>query len=717
MMGNHIQNREHTKDQIFWSDSDELSASPSAPGAACDASALRDLLLRFVLAAFCWLGILAIGASLDAGYLSRLVARTRFYVPFVLMLLATMVVFYCGFPILRTAILGLRHGLSRMEFLIGLSALATYLFSMVQTLRGATPVFFDTASMIIVFFLACELVERSAKAKTWRWVAWLRHTVPTKVRLVTNGREHVVGIDALTLGKSFVVKIGEPFSADGIVETGESHVDESLLTGDSAPVPKCSGDTIFAGTINLDGELFVKATSLGSHTTLSRIISAVERALCTPSPLRCHVDRAIRLLVPAVALLATATFWFCWLRGYTILASAMLRAITVLLIASPWALKLATPFAITAAVGAASRRGILISDTRILETFGRVNHVVLDKTGVMTKGQLHLLGCELVPDLCSSPAWMQANAANSDLDPLPTDLPFDFIPPSYEQTFSLLASLEQYSEHPLGRAIVAFARERNIPLGEPTCVELHGGRGITGIVDGKSLFLGGRRLSDDMAIFIDARSELIARRWESEGRTVTFFGWDGALQGCLAFGDSLRNYAFAMVAELKRRGIEPHLVSGDSQGTTEALALQLGLESFRFDVLPSQKARIVREWRKSGAVVAMVGDGIHDAPALADADLSIALNSGAHIALSGSSVVLMDSDLSKIPELFDLLRKAMRIIRQNLVWALLFNAVGLALAVTGQLNPLSAAMATLLSGLVVVGNSLRLNPTLPPLDQ
>jgi cation transport ATPase len=214
-------------------------------------------------------------------------------------------------------------------------------------------------------------------------------------------------------------------------------------------------------------------------------------------------------------------------------AAAVMRAIAILAVASPCALVLTTPLTLCAALGASSRRDILISDPEVLQLLRRVNHIVLDKTGAMTRGDLQILACELVPDFCSSPAWMQANAANSDLDPLPADFPFNAIPPSYEQTFPLLASLEKYSQHPSPRPSVAFAHERNILLGEPTCVEIHNGLGITGIVDDKNMFIGGRRLIEHMAIFIDARSGLIARQWESEGRTIIFFGWDGACRDAL----------------------------------------------------------------------------------------------------------------------------------------------------------------------------------------
>jgi P-type Cu2+ transporter len=684
-------------------------ASPFTPGAERDAAENRDLLLRFGLAAFFWLNIMTFSLAIYVSYFEQITDSVRHYMPFVLMALATPVVFYCGYPIHRLAVLGLRNRALRMESLLSLGVFTAYFFSVVQAFRGASHVYFDTASVIVTFLLAGKLIERGAKARTSQWITLLHRMAPNKVRLLADGREHFVSVDALEPGQSFVVKAGERFPADGTVESGNSHSDESLLTGEATPVAKHPGAAVIAGSVNLDGVLHVQATLRASHSTLSRIIALVENALGNRSPLERAVDRVSRIFVPSVVVIAVLTFAVCWLGGFTTFGTALMRGITVLVIACPCALGLATPLAITAALGAASRRGILISDMRILETLGRVNHIVLDKTGTMTEGHFQLLGCELIPDFCSSPAWMQANAANSEQDGLPADFPFDLSSPSYEHTFALLASLEQYSEHPLGKAIVAFARERDIALGEAASVEIHKGLGITGMVDGKSMFLGGRRLTEQMAIPIDSRSELVARRWECEGRTVTFFGWDGGLQGCLAFGDTPRSHAFAMIAELRNRGIEPHLISGDSRVTTEAVARQLGVESFRPDVMPEQKAEVVREWKKSGAVVAMLGDGINDAPALAEADLGIAMGSGTDIAMRASSVVLMDNDLRKIPEIFDLARKALRIVRQNLFWAFFFNTAGISLAIAGILSPIFAAVAMLLSSLSVVGNSLRIS--------
>ena len=683
-------------------------ANVFSPGAERDAAEHRDLVLRFGLAAFFWLNIMTFSLALHVGYFEQILDSVRRYLPFVLMALATPVVFYCGYPLLRLAWLDLRNRTLRMESLVSLGVLAAYLFSAAQAIRGQSHVYFDTASVIVTFVLAGKLIEQGAKEKTSRWIMALHQMVPNKVRLLGEGREYFVSAQAMQPGQVFLVKAGEHFPADGAVVEGNSHADEALLTGEVTPVAKEPGAAVIAGSVNLEGVLHVKATHTGTSSTIARIIALVEHALSSRSSLERTVDRVSRIFVPCVIGVAALTFVICWTGSFTSLGNGLMRAISVLVIACPCALGLATPLAITAALGNASRRGILISNSQILETLGRVNHVILDKTGTVTEGHFELLGCELVPDYASSPVWMQANTANADQDPLPPDFPFDLVSPSYEQTFELLASLEQYSEHPLGKALVNFTRERQIPLEEATSVEIHRGLGITGIVAGRSIFVGGRRLTEHMAVFIDARTELVGRRWESEGRTVVFFGWDGALQGCLAFGDRPRSHASGLVSDLKKRGITTHLVSGDSRATTEAVARQLGAESFRSEVLPPQKAEVVREWKNKGAVVAMVGDGINDAPALAEADLGIAMGSGTDIAMRAASVVLMDNDLRKIPRTFDLAKKTMRIVRQNLFWAFFYNVVGITLAIVGILSPIFAAVAMLLSSLSVVGNSLRL---------
>ena len=621
-----------------------------------EAAESRDLLRRFGVAAFSWLLVTTASPVLNSGYVEPFSESLRNYLPF---LLASTIALYCGYPIHRSAWMDLRDLRLGIDGLLSLAVLSASLFSVVQAFRRASPVPVSTAGAIVTLALAAKLVERIARNRSSRWVRWLHQISPNEVRLLAEGLECLVPADSLNPGQVFLVKAGERFPADGRIEAGTSHADESWLTGESHPVRKQGGDCVIAGGLNLDGVLHVRATHTGTERTLTRVLALAEHALRNRSPLERRVDRVSALLIPNAIVFALLVCGICWIGGFTDFGTALMRAIAVLVVACPCALALGTPLAAVAALGAASRRGVLITDTQVLETLGRVDRAVLDKTGTMTDGRFKLLGCEMVADYCSSPAWMQANSANSELDPLPPDFPFELLSTSYEQAFELLASLEQYSDHPLGQD--------------------------------------------------DARTELVARRWESEGRTVTFFGWDGGLHGCLAFGDAPRRNASSLVADLKRRGIAVELVSGDSRATTEAIARQLGNESYYAELLPVQKAELIRELKKNGALIAMVGDGVNDAPALAAADLGIAMGGGTDIAANEASVILLNGDLRKIPGIFDIAHKATTVIRQNLFCALFCNTVGMALAVSGILNPTAAAVLMVLSSVSLAVNSLRLS--------
>ena len=586
-----------------------------------------------------------------------------------------------------------------------------HLFSTVSGLRWLTEAWsiYSGAALLVfasVFFAA--LIQRKSTSRITRRLASLRERKPVTVRITQDGRESLEGINALQPGQAFVVRAGERFPADGIVEDGCSLVDESIWTGDASPRARELGDIVLAGTLNLEDSLQVRATHRASDSTFERSIAALERAFSSSSTLDRWVDYVDRFLFPGIILAALGFFLVYWSSGIGTFQDSLLRGVSIALVAYPLALRLAARPVVNAAIWAAFRQGVLIPNARILETLERANHVVLDKTGTVTDGNFELLGCELVPDYYSWPAWMQANAANPDADPLPADFPFAATAPSHEQIFELLASTEQHSTHPLGLALVNFACERGIPLEDATCTEVHKGLGITGIVEGRSIFVGGRRLIEGLSIFVDARTELVARRWESEGRTVVFFGWDGNLRGCLAFGDKPRSHAAEMIADLKRRGIRAHLLSGDSNATTEAVARQLGAESCRSDLLPGDKADLIRNLRKRGAVVVMVGHTIEDAPALGAADTSIAVGSATDWRADTSSVILMDEDLTKISKVLDLAKTTMRAVRRNLLWAASCTAAGVAFAVAGLLNPLAAALLVLTSSLCVIANSKRL---------
>ena len=575
-------------------------------------------------------------------------------------------------------------------------------------IAGTWSMYSGTLLLLLATASLAVAIERKSRTRTAHKLSSLKKLCPQSVRISSDGQESFENINALHPGDTFVVRAGERFPADGIIEGGISLVDESIWTGDFSPKTKEPGEAIVAGTLNIEDMLQVRATQSFSESTLARSIATLETAFASRLSLDTWVDYLNRLVFPGLIVAALGVFLIFWSSGLTDFQDALLRGASVALIAYPLAFRLATRPVVNAALWAASREGIFIRDAKVLETLERVNHVVFDKTGTVTEGNFELLGCELVPDLCSSPAWMQANAANLDADSLPADFPFSMIPPSYEQTFELLGSVEQRSSHPLGLALVNFACERGIPFSEATCTEVHKGLGVTGIVDGRSMFVGGRRLIEGLCVFVDTRTELLARRWESEGRTVVFFGWDGALRGCLAFGDKLRQHAAELIAELKRRGIRAHLLSGDSPATTEAIARQLGAESCRSELLALDKADLVRGLRKRGAVVAVVGHPLDDSAVLTSGDASVAIGCCNDWGTTAPSVVLMNEDLTKLSSVITLAKKTMRAVRQNLIWATSCFIIGLAAAVCGLLNPLAAALVIFASSLCVIANSVRL---------
>jgi heavy metal translocating P-type ATPase len=663
-----------------------------------DNSERRSLLLRLGVAFFIWLNVMTVSLVVYASYWESISDSARHIVPWVLMTLTTPALLYSAWPILRGAFFGLRSGTLRMETLLALGIVAAYVFSVAQAITGGKHFYFDTACAVIMLVTLGKVIEHGAKERTVRALALLYRMMPKKARLFDDGRERFVSIEALQAGMTFLVKAGERIPADGVVAAGESHLDESVLTGESAPRRKRVGDEVICGSLNTEGVLKIRATRAGADSTLNQIIRAAEAAMSSRSQIERTVDRASRLFVPLVIAIALLTLIGGMLAGLDG-ATALMRAIAVLVIACPCALGIATPLAITAAVGACSRKGILVSDSRVLETVGKVDVVLFDKTGTVTQGDFSVVDVA-----------------------------------AHNGAISTVAVLEAYSEHPLGRAVVRYAMAATpqaeasaIPQAEAsatpqaeacatpqaeacaTNVRIAKGMGISGRVEGREVFAGNRRMVAEAAAVLDPETEARAALWESQGRTVAFFGWDGAVTGALALGDRLRPEAAQTIAELKRRGIRTALISGDSAKTTAWVASELGVDEYRAEALPAGKIDVIREYQQRGSVVAMVGDGVNDAPALASADIGIALGSGTDLAMQAAPVVLMSSDLSRVNMVFDAARDTMRVVKQNLFWAFFYNCAGIALAITGVLNPIMAAGAMVLSSLSVVGNSMRLN--------
>ncbi len=541
----------------------------------------RDLLLRLGVAGFLWMNVMYLSLTFYISFFEHISDSIRRYVPFFVWALATPVVFYSGYPILRLAWRGLRNRTIRAEALLSLGILTAYFFSIVQAFRGDSHIYFDTACVIVTLVLAGKMIERNAKDRATRWITQLHRWMPNKVRLIANGQERFAAIDALEPGQLFVTKAGEHIAADGVIAAGESHTDESLLTGESVPVSKQPGDRVAAGSINLDGVLQIRALRTATDSTLARMVAMVENALTRRSPLEKTVDRVARVFVPSVVCVAVLTFLSLWLLGAASLATSLMRAITVLVIACPCALGLATPLAITAAMGSASRRGILFRDSQVLEALRRVDAVVLDKTGTMTEGTFSLLDLALCKHECLQPVLVNAGGAEFENRVRKREFEGFAFADARLEALSLLASLEQYSEHPLGRALVAFAKSAGAVITDASAIEIIKGLGITGIVRGRRAFIGSRRLLKEEGIAVTRDLEDQVHGWEAEGKTVTFFGWDGELHGAAAFGDRIRDGARELVAHLKRKNISVYVVSGDSKATVQWVASSVGVPEGR----------------------------------------------------------------------------------------------------------------------------------------
>jgi heavy metal translocating P-type ATPase len=625
----------------------------AGPSDAGDAER-KDLLLRTGIAAFLSMNAMMFSLVVYASYFEKITGFGR-YIPFVLMAVATPSVFYCATPILRIAWNGARMGVLRMESLLAMGILTAYGYSVALAFSGSTHVYFDTACAIVTLVLAGKMIERGAKEKTARGLTLLYRLMPTKVRLLVDGAERFVSLEALRPGGHFRVKSGERIPADGVVLEGRSHADESVLTGESQPRPKSPGDPVICGSVNTGGVLEIRATRVGADSTLAQIVRSVEQAAASRTQVERAVDRLARIFVPVVLALALLTFaGWQWRTGNP--AGALMHAIAVLVIACPCALGIATPLALTAAVAAASRRGVLVSDTRVLETIRGVNTVVLDKTGTATAGEFALLN------------------VNGDTSRM-----------------AELAAVEALSEHPLGK-IVAERYGSGLKASDVT---IHAGKGISGVVDGVRYFIGNRRL-------VGAESA------STDVGTMVYFGWDGTTKGAMTFGDRVRPDAVELCRKLRERGVRTLLLSGDSEAATQKVAAAIGADDWKAEATPEEKVAVIRELQGRGEVVAMVGDGVNDAPSLAQADLGIALGSGADIAMQAAPLVLMGASLAGVTDTLDLARRTFRVIRQNLFWALAYNVAGIALAVTGVLNPILSAAAMVLSSLSVIGNSRRL---------
>lgn len=594
--------------------------------------------------------------------------------------LATPVQFWLGARFYRAGWKALRAGSGNMDLLVALGTSAAYGLSVYLLLTAgghgahAQPhLYFESSAVVITLVLLGKWLEGRAKRQTLAALDALGRLRPATALVRRAGLDVELALGELRVGDLMVVKPGARVAADGVVVEGRSHLDESLLTGESLPVPKEPGERVAGGAVNADGLLLVEATAVGAATMLARIIRMVEDAQAVKAPIQRLVDRVSAVFVPAVLALALATL-LGWGLANGDWQAALLNAVAVLVIACPCALGLATPTAVMVGTGAAARHGILIKDAEALETAHALQVVVFDKTGTLTEGKPRLLACD-GPD----PARLLA----------------------------LAASVQQGSSHPLAGAVLEEAARQGLRPQRALAARALPGRGVEAEVDGAVIVLGNRRLMDELKLPATG-----AEDHEALGRTVSWLveRRDGraTVLGLLAFGDRIKPGAQGAVAHLKRIGIEPVLLSGDSAGAARNVARLLGIEQVHAEVLPADKADIIAALRRGGRKVAMVGDGINDAPALAAADVGMAMATGTDVAMYSAGVTLMRGDPGLVPDAIAVSRRTYRKIRQNLGWAFVYNVIGLPLAAFGLLDPVLAGAAMALSSVSVVANALLL---------
>ncbi|MFJ3370873.1 heavy metal translocating P-type ATPase [Pseudomonas sp. NPDC086251] len=599
--------------------------------------------------------------------------------------LATPVQFIFGARFYVAAWKAVRAGAGNMDLLVALGTSAGYGLSLYEwaTAAGGMPhLYFEASAVVIALVLLGKYLESRAKRQTASAIRALEALRPERAIQVIGGREQDVAISALRLNDLVMVKPGERFPVDGEVVEGQSHADEALISGESLPVPKQPGDKVTGGAINGEGRLLVRTQALGAETVLARIIRLVEDAQAAKAPIQKLVDKVSQVFVPVVLLLALATLIGWWLYGAP-METALINAVAVLVIACPCALGLATPTAIMAGTGVAARYGILIKDAEALERAHEVSAVVFDKTGTLTSG---------------APRIAHLSAIDAD-----------------EATLLQLAgALQRGSEHPLAKAVLEACAERHLSVADVSDSQSLTGRGIAGTLNGRRLALGNRRLLEESALNAGELADA-ATAWEAEGRTLSWLieqSPESRVLGLFAFGDTLKPGALQAVQQLSARNISSHLLTGDNRGSAKVVAEALGISDVHAEVLPADKAATVALLKKTG-VVAMVGDGINDAPALAAADIGIAMGGGTDVAMHAAGITLMRGDPRLVPAALEISRKTYAKIRQNLFWAFVYNLIGIPLAAFGFLNPVLAGAAMALSSVSVVSNALLLKTWKP----
>ncbi len=644
--------------------------------------------------------LFALSMARDFGLLGPWASQP--WVNWLMLLLATPVQFYVGADYYRGSWKALKNRSANMDVLVALGSSTAFFYSLPVTVALSLGdhslghhVYFETAAVIITLIKLGKLLEARAKGQTTAALQKLMDLQSATARLLEESGEREVAVEELEVGDLVLVKPGEKIPIDGKIVSGDSSLDESMVTGESLPVEKSAGDSVVGGTVNGSGLLKIRVGRVGADTTLAKIIHLVEEAQGGKASVQLLVDRVAAVFVPAVIVIAVVTFLIWWLLVGAGFTAAVIRLVAVLVIACPCALGLATPTAIMVGTGRGAERGILFRRIEALERSREIDTIVFDKTGTVTEGKPVVTEIILAPD-------------SPDSEEAPE-----------RWLLRLAAGAEKGSEHPLAAAIVKRAQEEGMELPPVDSFQARSGKGIAARVEGKDLLLGTQAWMREQKVDV-SNLEAAYEALQGEAKTAVWVAVDGRAAGLIGLADQIKATSPAALDELRQLGLETVLLTGDNQRTADAIASQLGITRVSAEVLPDQKAARVRELQEQGAIVAMVGDGINDAPALAQADLGIAMGTGTDVAMETADITLMQGDLRKAPEAIRLSRATLKTIRQNLFWAFFYNVALIPLAagvlypleflpaMLRQLHPILAALAMAFSSVTVVGNSLRL---------